>query len=304
MRFSILIPVVKTKFFNEALGSALAQTFDDYEIVVLDNKADAPLASVARQPKVRYVANEERLPPAENWNKGISLCKGDFIILLCDDDMLKPNTLSEVEIFLAENPEVEVVRILREEIGWGRVLRFSCPGAAIETIDTFVYFQETYLRGNALSDMAFSRVAANEIGGFRLLPAGWGCDRLLTLEIAKRKNKIGNLNKILLTYRFSEVNLTADIGNTLEKMRGDELYYHDAKQNMNATDGQFKQFALVANQKRFQSQQDARYIVAFVHLNIKLFRQLWKMTKHMETSRWRSIFVASMFAIQKWLGKK
>jgi glycosyltransferase involved in cell wall biosynthesis len=304
MQFSILIPVVKTKFFKESFESAAAQTFDDYEIVVLNNKADADISWVKENPHVRYFENDVQLPPPANWNCGIGHCLGDFVILLSDDDTLKPETLAELARYRRENPDVEAIRFLREE-RWedAKPHRFSCPGSPVETVDEFLYYQETYLRGFALSDYAFSREAALAVGGFRDFPFGWGSDRLLPVEIGTRKNKIGNLGKLLLTYRFTGLSSSAK-SSLAEKLQGDCSYFRTINSILETNTGFFKPFALEANKKRLQVQQDSLFIAAFMSYSWRDIRALWKAARDIETSRWRSIFVASVFRVQKWLGKK
>ncbi|MDR3229605.1 MAG: glycosyltransferase, partial [Puniceicoccales bacterium] len=138
MQFSILIPVVKTKFFKESFESAAAQTFDDYEIVVLNNKADADVSWVKKDPRVRYFENDEQLPAPANWNRGVGYCRGDFVILLSDDDALKPECLTEVARYRRENPDVEVVRfLLEEQVEDAKARKITPPGATVETVDEF-----------------------------------------------------------------------------------------------------------------------------------------------------------------------
>jgi glycosyltransferase involved in cell wall biosynthesis len=292
-KFSIFIPVVKTRFFKDAVSSALNQSFDDYEIVVLNNAADADTSFVIEHSRVRYFQNAERLPAVKNWNKGIELCRGEFVILLCDDDRLRENCLPELEIFLRRNPDLDVVRFLREEFYEisETPLGFSCPGVEIETLDEFLYFQEKNMRGVALSDFAFRRSIAIKVGGFRDFPTGWGSDRFLVAAIAAERNKIGNLNQFLLLYRSTIGSITDTFG-AVEKMEGDYLYFTHIAELLRKIDGSFKNLALEQNMRRLQIQQNSHFIAALQHRRFKVFVNLFMRTKDYPTSRAQSVFVA------------
>ena len=64
---SILIPALKAEFLGRALVSAQHQTFDDIEIIVGDDTADAALAPIVhgiRDPRIRYVHHRLTMPAA------------------------------------------------------------------------------------------------------------------------------------------------------------------------------------------------------------------------------------------------
>jgi glycosyltransferase involved in cell wall biosynthesis len=96
---SILITVYnRTDYLRTAIESALAQSFHDFEIVVLDDSGsdiakdlcDPYLASG----KVRYRANPKTLGVAESLRAAIQDCQSDYISILNDDDRLEPGFLA------------------------------------------------------------------------------------------------------------------------------------------------------------------------------------------------------------------
>jgi glycosyltransferase involved in cell wall biosynthesis len=282
-KFTILIPVVKTLYFNEALESALAQTFPDYEIVVLDNKADADLSWVAEKPKTRLVQNEFQLPPAPNWSKGIENSRGDYIVLLCDDDVLAPECLAEIDVFLArQNYNLDVVRFLRKEFWKDRrdwIGSFSCPGKEVETVDEYIYFQFKYFRGQALSDFVFNRKAALEIGGVPEMPGSFASDKALVLALGAIKNKIGNINLPLLNYRWHATNYTNSRRPSLfeDSLDSDFAFYRMAQQLLEKSTGPCAKLAQGQNTRYWQIRQNTHFNDA---LRVFGWRGLWRILKH------------------------
>ena len=101
MKFSITIPAYKARFFDECVQSVLAQTFDDFEFIILNDKSPEPIKDIVshyNDSRIRYYENDKNVGAEDvvyNWNKLLELAQGEFLICMGDDDMLYPNT-SEV----------------------------------------------------------------------------------------------------------------------------------------------------------------------------------------------------------------
>ena len=65
-RVSVVVPLYqKERYIGRTIASVLAQTFDDFELVVLDNACTDGSADVVRSftdPRVRLERNEETIP--------------------------------------------------------------------------------------------------------------------------------------------------------------------------------------------------------------------------------------------------
>lgn len=97
---------------KETLESTFLQTYDNYEIIVVDDGSTDNTEEVVRSvnnPKVVYhkKINEER---AVARNTGFLLAKGDYVTLLDSDDFLYPNHLEEAVKYINANKDVEVIR--------------------------------------------------------------------------------------------------------------------------------------------------------------------------------------------------
>jgi glycosyltransferase involved in cell wall biosynthesis len=87
---SILIPSYKPRFFEQALLSALAQTWANTEILVSDNCPTNAIAEIcARYPTVEYVRNN-RVGAVVNWEHLVDRARGEHLKFLLDDDLLHP----------------------------------------------------------------------------------------------------------------------------------------------------------------------------------------------------------------------
>jgi glycosyltransferase involved in cell wall biosynthesis len=100
-------------FVERAVQSVLNQTFQDFELLILDDASTdgtpQVVAPYREHPKVTYVRNEANLGMAANWNKGISLLSNRYVAKLDADDYYHSNFLAEVVGALEEIPSVGLV---------------------------------------------------------------------------------------------------------------------------------------------------------------------------------------------------
>jgi glycosyltransferase involved in cell wall biosynthesis len=104
---SILIPAYNERFFGEALGSALAQTYAPLEIIVCDDSSGDGIERAVRAagcPHMRYVRNPQRRGFAGNFTHCFSLAGGKYIKFLNDDDRLRPGCVASLAGVLEAQP--------------------------------------------------------------------------------------------------------------------------------------------------------------------------------------------------------
>ena len=94
---SVCIPVFNSaRFLRETLASVFAQSFQDFEIVVVDNAStdETPaILDAVKDPRVRVVRNAVNIGPVGNFNRALELARGTYVKLLCADDLLCPDCL-------------------------------------------------------------------------------------------------------------------------------------------------------------------------------------------------------------------
>ena len=110
-RFSIVIPTLRRPdTLRHALATAVAQAYQDFEIVVQNNGADPETAALLHDlddPRVRHFASEAVVPMTENWEAALANASGEYITFIGDDDGLFPDACrSAAEIFDCTGAEI------------------------------------------------------------------------------------------------------------------------------------------------------------------------------------------------------
>jgi glycosyltransferase involved in cell wall biosynthesis len=112
---SVILPTYsRVEFLGRAIESVLAQTFTDFEIVVVDDgPSDAIAAFVSGHPdaRVRLVRHERNQGVAAARNTGIAAARGEYIGFIDDDDLWLPAKL-ERQVPLLRDEGADVVHSL------------------------------------------------------------------------------------------------------------------------------------------------------------------------------------------------
>ncbi len=96
-RFSILLPTRNGgAYIASCIQSALGQDFDSFELVVSDNAnedATPEVLAAISDPRLKVVRQPVTLPVHENWNAALAAARGDYFVMLGDDDYLMSGAL-------------------------------------------------------------------------------------------------------------------------------------------------------------------------------------------------------------------
>lgn len=109
-RISIVIPVRNmARFLAETLQSAMTQTSETYEVIVVDDRSTDETAAIVEQlygddPRLRMVKGEGRGVSVAR-NLGASLTQGEILLFLDGDDLLAPDALDRFAATLDANPD-------------------------------------------------------------------------------------------------------------------------------------------------------------------------------------------------------
>jgi len=111
--FTVIITTYnRARKVEEAIDSVLAQTFDDYELIVVDDGStdETPerLSQRYSESQINYVYQRNRGKPGAR-NTGIKLARGEYIAFLDSDDRWKPNKLERQAAFIREHDNVEIL---------------------------------------------------------------------------------------------------------------------------------------------------------------------------------------------------
>ena len=164
------------------LDSALAQTWTNKEIVVVDNSSSDGTADMlsARFPQARLVHSDKNLGCPSGRNLGFRHCRGEYIYCLDDDGWLKPDAI-EVAVRSAESDErIGVVMSRLHIVAEGAVV-LKVPKGAESPV-----YQASFCGGCSLIRRAvieraggfpedFVRQAEEDDLAIRILDAGYFC---------------------------------------------------------------------------------------------------------------------------------
>ncbi|WP_310410067.1 glycosyltransferase [Chamaesiphon sp. OTE_8_metabat_110] len=107
---SIIMPAYKRiDYLKEAIESALAQTFTDFEIVVCDDSAEPKIADLCQSyedSRIIYRANPQNLGIAMNNLSGFQAARADLLTKLDDDDRWLPDFLEKLVPEMLSNPNI------------------------------------------------------------------------------------------------------------------------------------------------------------------------------------------------------
>jgi len=81
---SVIMPVYNgAAFIRQTIDSVLAQTFQDFEFIIIDDcstDSSAGIVASHQDPRIRFLKNEHNLGISETTNRGIKEARGEFIV--------------------------------------------------------------------------------------------------------------------------------------------------------------------------------------------------------------------------------
>jgi glycosyltransferase involved in cell wall biosynthesis len=141
-RVAVCIPTRnRAHYLRQTIESVLAQTFRDFVLVVSDNASIDGTRTVVggfEDPRVIYAGLESDIGLVANHNRCFDLVESDYVLLLPDDDLLRPRMLETAVRVLDQHPRVGLVHSAYDVIGPAGDVRIY--GASItEGMETDLY---------------------------------------------------------------------------------------------------------------------------------------------------------------------
>ena len=122
--FSVLLPTRnRLELLRQAVESVLMQEDPDWEVVISDNASSQDIAGYVASlsdVRIRYSRAETLLPVTENWNRAVEMSRGDYLIMLGDDDALLPGCLQRVRELIHGWNQPDAI--------YTQALQFAYPG--------------------------------------------------------------------------------------------------------------------------------------------------------------------------------
>lgn len=217
---SILIPVYNREgIISETLDSALAQTYRNIEVIVVDNASTDRTWSIIqtyaeRDQRIRAFRNDTNIGPVRNWRRAVEEARGVYGKILWSDDLIAPEYLERTIPYFDEDVGFvySVVRIFTKNTDSGNCLYFI-EGVGAYSSEDFVVralydrnvpvspgcavFRMADLRKNLLVDVA------NQVGSDFAMHA-IGNDLLIFLLTCLDYERVVLIPEVLAFFRAHE----------------------------------------------------------------------------------------------------
>jgi len=187
------------RYLNEAIDSVLAQTFTNFEFLIIDDASTDGTTKILhsyQDPRIRIITNMENLGLTKSLNNGLELSKGEYIARMDADDISLAERLEIQVSFMDRNPQICVCGSWVETIGNNidEIWKYPTNSDEIKCRQLFecsiahpsAIIKKKYLQDNQLNyDVKFERSQ----------------DYDLWVRISTLYN-LANINKVLLKHRI------------------------------------------------------------------------------------------------------
>ena len=220
---SILMPIYNTApYLREAMDSMLAQTFTDFELIVLNDcspdNAEEILDTYDDSRIVRY-KGEKNAGLSNVLNVGIEMAQGKYIARMDSDDISLPQRLQVQVDYLENHPEVDLVSV-------GMRLFGAKEGTWIRELNPEKVKIEALFHSPVLHASSVWKKDAFEKQGLRfrqeMVPAE---DYDLWVRAMLKGLKLVNLPEVLYEYRIHDAQATLQTDKTAAKSREVQMAY-------------------------------------------------------------------------------
>ena len=225
------------RYLREAIDSVLAQTLDDWELVVVEDAGPEPahdLVASYHDDRIRYVLNERTLGLSGNWNRCVHEVRAPLVTLLHGDDRLLPTYAERVTAAARDHRDAAAVFTGATVIG-------PNSASAWTVVDVYKSWL-TRRRGDhvILGDRGLSRLVAGnyivcptlclrrEVVGADPFDPRWRfvIDWAFTCEQVLRAHVLVGLREPLLEYRRHAEQQTSVLGRDTSRFE-EELAFLD-----------------------------------------------------------------------------
>ena len=136
--FSIVIPTrERCETLEFSMKTVLSQTFDDFELVIMDNFSQDRTKEVVQSyqdERIRYFRTSERLSMRDNWETALNHVNGRWMIFIGDDDGLIPDSLLLSSKILNHFSNIKALK-------WKSGFNYWWPNVLVEHNRNMIYIQ-------------------------------------------------------------------------------------------------------------------------------------------------------------------
>src|SRR3954453_1392630 len=145
MRFSFLIPSKnRLELLRFAVESILRQAYPDFEIIISDNASDQNYSAFVdnlNDTRIRYHRTSAPVSVTENWNNALRMARGDYVLMLGDDDALTPWFASQITRLLDSRRAPDIIYVASYHYCYPKVMP-SEPKGYLADVRNSVFFKD------------------------------------------------------------------------------------------------------------------------------------------------------------------
>ena len=220
MKFSVIIPLYnKAPYVAKAIGSVLGQTYDDYELIIVDDGSKDNSNEIASRAIEGYeqchLIKQENAGVSLARNNGVDVSHGEYLCFLDSDDWWVPTFLEEMEKLIDEFPGAGIYGTNYVIVNETRQkTRVASVGVDLGFEKGYINYCQVYAKTMYMplwtGAVCIPRKVFDETGGF---PKGikLGEDFLLWIRIAL-KHRVAFLNKPLAYYNQDVEGVNRGVG--------------------------------------------------------------------------------------------
>lgn len=205
---SVIVPAYNCeKFIGETIASVLAQTYKNWEMIIVDDKSsdstrDIILASAKQDTRIKYYFLQENSGAAVARNTAMERAKGEYMAFLDSDDIWLPEKLEKQLSFMKENDVAfssTSYELIDEESKTLGKLRLARPKTDYRRM----------LYSNVLGNSTVM-YSVRKLGKFKIPDIRKRNDYVLWLAILKKEQYAVGMPDILLQYRVRKNSLSSN----------------------------------------------------------------------------------------------
>lgn len=201
---------------SRSIDSALAQTYPNKEIVVVDNHSedDTEIYVKGKYPEIRYVALPENLGCPSGRNAGARHCNGTFIYFLDDDGWLDSDAVTLAVARAEGDASIGVVCSSIRTVEDGRVVTTPLDGMAQGQYQALFFGGCSLIRADVFKNLGgyaedFNRQGEEQDFALRMLDQGFYCYLEPKSMMFHAPSPVGRSDRKFIYFQLRNVNRTS-----------------------------------------------------------------------------------------------
>jgi len=289
------------KFIKEAIESILAQTYTDFELIIVDDAStdnSVEIIKSIKDPRIKLYQNESNIFMFPTINKAIRLAKGEIVTIIHSDDMYKKNFLEEIVNTYNIYPDKKVfitgVDFYHSDDGYSVPWYPYENGGIISKKEVLLRLGDSNNIGNSVN-VAIHKDAVNKVGYFTNIYKYIG-DFDYWLRLAEEFDFV-YIPKILANYRIHGSNITHSLVKDLNFFKeGYEVFKKNISESKIIDNKTYKKMLFIGRKKIIHT----AFNMSIKYKSGKILRDILNFSKEVHSDivfepYWYLIYLISYF---------